>query len=90
MTDVPLNRQHHQIDALLADLHREHALVNLIIRGCIDYRWAISDDERAIAQAMIFNAFEAYLIEQGMAIADAGEFCDQHLDALMNAVLAEL
>ncbi|MEO1519338.1 MAG: hypothetical protein AAFU78_01000 [Cyanobacteria bacterium J06633_2] len=78
------------IDELLADLNREHELVNVIIRGCIDHRWALGEEERAIAQAMVFNAFEAYLIERGMTVDEAGEFCEQHIDSLMRSVLAVL
>jgi hypothetical protein len=78
------------IEDLLADLHQEHERVNLIIRGCIEYRWAVGDEERAIAEAIIFNAFETYLIERGMAVDEAGQFCEDQLDTLIHSVLAVL
>lgn len=77
-------------ELLQADFQREQDLVNLIIRGCIEHRWAVGDEERAIAQVMVFNAFEAYLIERGMSVSEAEEFCERHLDQLMVRVLSHL
>jgi len=75
-------------DALMTDFRREHQLVNLIIRGCMEYRWAVGEEERAIAKTIVFNAFEVYLIERGMPIQQAGEFCESHIDQLMKSILA--
>ena len=90
MTDGDVGLEESLVETLLADFQREHELVKLIIRGCIEHRWALGNEERAIAQAMVFNAFEAYVIERGMSVDEAGEFCEQHIDTLMDAVLAEL
>lgn len=90
MTDGDFGLEESLVETLLADFQREHELVKLIIRGCIEHRWALGNEERAIAQAMVFNAFEAYVIERGMSVDEAGEFCEQHIDTLMDAVLAEL
>ena len=90
MTDGDFGLEESLVETLLADFQREHELVKLIIRGCIEHRWALGGEERAIAQAMVFNAFEAYVIERGMSVDEAGEFCEQHIDTLMDAVLAEL
>jgi hypothetical protein len=70
-------------EQLLADFHQEHQLVNLIIKGCIEYRWAIDPEEREIAHAMIYNAFEAYAIARGMSVPQAEAFCEAHLDTLI-------
>jgi len=32
-------------DQLLADLRQENQLINLVIKGCIEYRWAIGKEE---------------------------------------------
>jgi hypothetical protein len=77
-------------DQLLSDLRREKHLVNLIIRGCIELRWAIAQDEQEIAEAMIYNAFETYAIERGMSQKAAERFCEQHLEELIQSVLAIL
>ena len=77
-------------DQLLADLRQEHQLMKLIIRGCIELRWAISLEEQELAKAMIYNAFETYAIERGMSLQDAEQFFEQHLDALIRSVLAAL
>ena len=90
MTDGDFGLEESLVETLLADFQWEHELVKLIIRGCIEHRWALGNEERAIAQAMVFNAFEAYVIERGMSVDEAGEFCEQHIDTLMDAVLAEL
>lgn len=77
-------------DQLLADLRQESQLVDLIIKGCIEYRWAIGPEERQIAEAMIYNAFEAYATARGMPLAQAEAFCEQHLDSLIQAIQAIL
>jgi hypothetical protein len=71
---------------LLADLKQEHQLVNLIIKGCIEYRWAIGEEEREIAEAIIYNAFEAYAISRGMPLKQAETFCDRYLENLIQTV----
>jgi hypothetical protein len=75
---------------LLADFQQESQLVSLIIKGCIEYRWAIGAEEREIAQAMIYNAFETYAIARGMSVPQAEEFCETHLEALIRSVDAVL
>jgi hypothetical protein len=77
-------------DQLLADIRQESQLVNLIIRGCIELRWAIGAEEKEIAQAMIYNAFETYAIARGIPLKTAEKFCEQHLDALIQNILAIL
>jgi hypothetical protein len=77
-------------DQLLADIRQESQLVDLIIRGCIELRWAIGEEEKEIAQAMIYNAFETYAIARGIPLKAAEKFCEQHLDALIQSVLTIL
>ena len=86
-------------EQLLADLRHERQLVDLIIRGCIELRWAIAkrccfqqiaQDEKEIAEAMIYNAFETYAVERGMSLKAAERFCEQHLEELIQSVLAVL
>lgn len=83
MTNSPFQRI---ADQLLADLQQETKLVDLIIQGCIEYRWAIDTEEREMAEAMIYNAFEAYAISRGMPLEQAEEFCEHHLEALIQTV----
>lgn len=78
------------VEQLLSDLRQESQLVNLIIRGCIELRWAIAEDEKDIAEAMVYNAFEAYALARGMSVKAAEEFCEQHLEELIQRVLAIL
>ncbi len=73
-------------EQLMADLHHEHELLNLMIRGCVELRWAVAEQEREIATAMIYNAFETYAIARGISTADAERFCDQHLDQLIQQI----
>lgn len=73
-------------EQLIADLHQEHELLNLMIRGCVELRWAVAEEEREIAMAMIYNAFETYAIARGISTADAEQFCDQHLDQLIQHI----
>lgn len=73
-------------DQLLADFRQESYLVNLIIQGCIEYRWAMGKEEREIAQSMIYNAFEAYAIARGIPMQQAEEFCDRHFEDLVQLV----
>jgi hypothetical protein len=77
-------------EQLLSDLRRERQLVDLIIRGCVELRWAIAQDERETAEAMIYNAFETYALERGMSLKAAERFCEQHLEELIESVLAIL
>lgn len=77
-------------DQLWADLGQESDLVNLIIQGCIEYRWALGAEEQAIAEAMIYNAFETYAIARGMSLQQAETFCENHLKALIQSVQAVL
>ena len=84
------NRDESIADQLLSDLRQERKLVDLIIRGCIELRWAIAQEEKEIAEAMIYNAFETYAIDRGMSVEAAESFCEQHLEELIRAVLAVL
>lgn len=77
-------------EQLLSDLKQEKQLVDLMIRGCIELRWAIGQEEKEIAEAMIYNAFEAYALKRGMSRKAAEQFCDQHLEELIQSVLAIL
>ena len=77
-------------DQLLADLKQESELVNLIIQGCIEDRWAIAPEEQEIARAIIYNAFETYAVSRGMPLEQAEEFCEQHLEQLIETVQAVL
>jgi hypothetical protein len=77
-------------DQLIADFHQEHQLVNLMLQGSIEYRWAVETEEREIALAMVYNAFEAYAIERGMSLQQAEEFCEQHLHQLIQAITSAL
>jgi hypothetical protein len=73
-------------DQLIADFHRESQLVDLIIQGCVEYRWAMGAEERQIAEAMIYNAFEAYAVERGFSLPQAEEFCEDYLESLIVAI----
>jgi hypothetical protein len=77
-------------EQLLSDLRRERQLVDLIIRGCVELRWAIAQEEQEIAEAMIYNAFETYAIERGMSRKAAERFCEEHLEELIQSVLTIL
>jgi hypothetical protein len=39
---------------------------------------------------MIYNAFETYAVERGMSLKAAERFCEQHLEELIESVLAIL
>lgn len=78
------------VEQLLTDLKQESQLVDLIIRGCIELRWAIGEEEKETAEAMIYNAFEAYALARGMSLKVAEKFCEQHLEELIQRVLAVL
>lgn len=78
------------VEQLLSDLRQESQLVNLIIGGCVELRWAITEEEKEIAEAMIYNAFEAYALARGMSLKTAEKFCEQHLEELIQRVLAIL
>ena len=78
------------VEQLLSDLRQESQLVNLIIRGCIELRWARGIEEKEIAEAMIYNAFEAYALARGMSLKTAERFCEQHLEELIQSILAVL
>lgn len=77
-------------EQLLDDLKQERQLVDLMIRGCIELRWAVSEEEKEIATAMIYNAFEAYALARGMSLKVAENFCEQHLEELIQRILATL
>ncbi|MEB3359183.1 MAG: hypothetical protein VKK04_20825 [Synechococcales bacterium] len=77
-------------DQLIADLIQEQQFVDLIIRGCIELRWALGEEEREIATAMVYNAFETYALQRGMSLPAAERFCEAHLDELIQSVLAIL
>jgi hypothetical protein len=77
-------------DQLIEDLRQESQLVNLIIQGVIEYRWAVGEAERDIAIAMIYNAFETYAIARGIPLKQAEAFCENHLNDLIQAVEAVL
>lgn len=74
-------------DQLLATLWQETRLVDLIIQGCIEYRWAMAEEEREIATAMIYNAFESHARASGMSVQQAETFCEQHLNELIQTIL---
>lgn len=77
-------------DQLIADFRREGQLVNLMIQGCIELRWAVGEEEKEIATAMIYNAFETYALERGMTLEEAEDFCEQHLNGLIQDILSTL
>ena len=77
-------------DELIADLRQEGQLINLIIQGCIELRWATGPEEQDIATAIIYNAFETYALERGMSLVAAEKFCERHLDDLIQNVLSVL
>jgi hypothetical protein len=74
-------------EQLLADFKQESQLMDLMIRGCIELRWAIGEEEKDLAQTIIYNAFETYLIERGLSVPEAEKFCDRHLEALIQSLL---
>ncbi|MBW4545662.1 MAG: hypothetical protein KME25_14615 [Symplocastrum torsivum CPER-KK1] len=78
------------VEQLLADLRQEQQLVNSIIRGCIEHRWALGEEETELTEAMIYNAFEAYAVARGMPLSEAERFCEQYLDELIERVQAIL
>lgn len=90
--DECMDEQHSQNIAaqLLSDLKQESHLVDLMIRGCIELRWAMTEEEKEISQAMIYNAFESYALARGMSLKAAEKFCEQHLDKLIQDILAVL
>ncbi len=77
-------------EQLLSDLRQEKQLLDLIIRGCIELRWAIAEEEKEIAEAMIYNAFETYARTRGMSRKAAEIFCEEHLEELIESVMAIL
>ncbi|PSB10106.1 hypothetical protein C7B76_24520 [filamentous cyanobacterium CCP2] len=85
-----MNSFHPVADQLIADLKQESQLVNLIIKGCIEHRWAVTEEERQIAEAIVYNAFETYAIERGMTERKAESFCEQYLEQLIQLVQAVL
>ena len=78
------------IEQLLSDLKQESQIVNAIIRGCIELRWAVGKEEKETAETMIYNAFEEYAVTRGIPQKVAEEFCEQHLEELIQSVLAIL
>ncbi|MBD1863192.1 hypothetical protein H6F72_16145 [Trichocoleus sp. FACHB-46] len=90
MSQNPVPNSESVADALIADLRQEGQLINLILQGCIELRWAIGPEEQDIARAMIYNAFETYALERGMSLAAAEQFCEQHLEDLIQDILAVL
>lgn len=77
-------------EQLFSDFKQESRLVNLMIRGCIELRWAIAEEEKEIAEAMIYNAFEEYVMARGMPLKAAEKFCEQNLEELIQRILAIL
>ncbi|MFE4108050.1 hypothetical protein [Almyronema epifaneia] len=77
-------------DQLLNNLHRESHLVNLMIRGCLELRWALGPEEKETAIAMIYNAFETYALEQGLPLEAAEQICEDKLDNLIEQISAIL
>lgn len=73
-------------EQVLADFKRESQLMDLMIRGCIELRWAIAEEEKELSRAIIYNAFETYLIERGFSISEAEKFCEYHLEALIQSI----
>jgi hypothetical protein len=74
------------VDQLLADLRQESQLLSLIMKGCIEYRWAIGAEEQEMAKAIVYNAFEAYVIARGVPLEHAEVFCEENLDDLIDIV----
>jgi hypothetical protein len=73
-------------DELIADLQQESQIVDAIIRGCVEYRWALGPEEQQIAEAMIYNAFETYALERGLSLAQAEVFCERYLTTLIGVI----
>ncbi|MBD2038231.1 hypothetical protein H6F76_25080 [Leptolyngbya sp. FACHB-321] len=77
-------------EQLLDDFRQESQLVHLIINGCLASRGAVGEDEREMAEAMIYNAFETYAVARGMPLNQAEQFCEHHLEELVQLVQAAL
>jgi hypothetical protein len=77
-------------DQLLADFRQEQQLVNLIIKSCIEHRWAVGEAEKELSKAMVYNAFETYAVERGIPLEQAEQFCELHLDELIQRIQAAL
>ncbi|WP_413166542.1 hypothetical protein ACL6C3_07490 [Capilliphycus salinus ALCB114379] len=75
-----------EIDQLLGKLTKQIKLANLIAWGCIEHRWAVTEEEREISEAMIYNAFEEFLLQEGMSVPEAERFCETHLELLIKRV----
>ena len=58
----------------------------MIAWGCIEHRWAVTEEEREISEAMIYNAFEEFLLQEGMSVPEAERFCEAHLELLIKRV----
>jgi hypothetical protein len=43
-----------------------------------------------IAEAMIYNSFETYALARGISLAAVERFCEQHLEELIQGILAIL
>ena len=78
------------VDQLLGKLTNKLKLANLIAWGCIEHRRAITAEEKEISEAMIYNAFEEFLLQEGMSISEAERFCEAHLELLIQRVKDEL
>ena len=79
-----------EMDRLLGKLANQLKLANLIAWGCIEHRWAITEEEREISEAMIYNAFEEFVLQEGMSVTEAERFCEAHLELLIKRVKDEL
>jgi hypothetical protein len=77
-------------EQLLADFRQEQQFMYLIIRGCIEHRYCMGEEETELTEAIIYNAFEAYAVARGMPLPEAEKFCEQHLNELIKRVQAIL
>ena len=71
---------------MLGRLTNQLTLANLIAWGCIEHRWAVTEEEREISEAMIYNAFEEFVLQEGMSLPEAERFCETHLELLIKRV----
>lgn len=74
------------LDRLVGKLSQQIRLSSLIAWGCIEHRWAMTQEEKEISEAMIYNAFEEFVLQEGMSLSEAERFCEAHLELLIKRV----
>ncbi|MEL7039162.1 MAG: hypothetical protein AAFO04_26665 [Cyanobacteria bacterium J06592_8] len=74
------------LDRLVGKLSQQIRLSRLIAWGCIEHRWAMTEEEKEISEAMIYNAFEEFFLQEGMTLSEAERFCEAHLELLIKRV----